>query len=105
MSDPLTQVTGLIQPRAPFSKMTLVELVREKARADRPGKEIILSHLLEVLFIEAMRSTAATVAAPGLLRGLADERIAAALRQIHDSPGQPWTVDRLAWEIGRLLPA
>jgi AraC-like DNA-binding protein len=94
----LSLLPKIIHVRGERRLATLVELVGEEARADRPGKEIILAHLLEVLFIEAMRSTAATVAAPGLLRGLADERIAAALRKIHDSPERPWTVDRLARE-------
>jgi AraC-like DNA-binding protein len=94
----LSLLPRIIHVRGERRLATLVELVGEEARADRPGKEIILAHLLEVLFIEAMRSTAATVAAPGLLRGLADERIATALRQIHGAPERPWTVDRLARE-------
>ena len=94
----LSLLPKIIHVRGERRLATLVELVWEEARADRPGKEIILSHLLEVLFIEAMRSTAATVAAPGLLRGLADERIAVALRQIHNSPERSWTVERLAKE-------
>ena len=76
----LSLLPKIIHVRGERRLATLVELVRDEARADRPGKEIILAHLLEVLFIEAMRSTAATVAAPGLLRGLADERIAAAIQ-------------------------
>jgi AraC-like DNA-binding protein len=94
----LSLLPKIIHVRGERRLATLVELVGEEARADRPGKEIILAHLLEVLFIEAMRSTAATAAAPGLLRGLADERIAAAIRQIHGFPERPWTVDRLAKE-------
>jgi AraC-like DNA-binding protein len=94
----LSLLPKIVHVRGERRLATLVELVGEEARADRPGKEIILAHLLEVLFIEAMRSTAATCAAPGLLRGLADERIAIALRQIHDFPERLWTVDRLARE-------
>jgi AraC-like DNA-binding protein len=92
----LSLLPRIIHVRGERRLATLVELVREEARADRPGKEMILAHLLEVLFIEAMRSTAATIAAPGLLRGLADDRIAPALRLIHESPERSWTVDMLA---------
>ncbi|MGI4799148.1 MAG: AraC family transcriptional regulator [Janthinobacterium lividum] len=77
---------------------TLVELLSEEARAARPGRDVVLARLLEVLLIEAFRATTVPTAAPGLLRGLADERLAAALRQMHDEPTRPWTVDALARE-------
>ena len=75
---------------------TLVELVNEEARSERPGRDVVLAHLLEVLLIEALRSTASPSAPPGLLRGLADDRLAAALRQMHERPTQAWTVAELA---------
>ena len=59
---------------------------------------MVLAHLLEVLLIEAFRSTTGPSAAPGLLRGLADERLAAALRRIHAEPMRSWTIDALAKE-------
>ncbi len=77
---------------------TLVELVREESRERRPAREVILARLLEVLLIEALRSTAGTAASPGLLRGLADERLAAAIRRMHESPTRAWTVAQLAKE-------
>lgn len=77
---------------------TLVQLVGEESRAQRPARDVILARLLEVLLIEALRSTAGTDASPGLLRGLADERLAAAVRRMHESPAQAWTVAQLAKE-------
>ena len=77
---------------------TLVELLSEEARADRPGREVVLARLLEVLLIEAFRATTGPTAAPGLLRGLADERLAAVLRRMHGEPTRPWTVGELARE-------
>ena len=77
---------------------TLVQLVGEEARAQRPAREVILERLLEVLLIEALRSTAGTAASPGLVRGLADERLAVAIRHIHEHPTRPWTVAQLARE-------
>lgn len=94
----LALLPRIVHVRGDRRLTTLVSLVGEEARAQRPGKDIILAHLLEVLFIEALRSTAATGASPGLLRGLSDERIAAALRGIHDHPERTWTVERLAGE-------
>jgi AraC-like DNA-binding protein len=75
---------------------TLLELVNGEARAGRPGRDEVLARLLEVLLIEALRTTAGPAAPAGLLRGLADERLAAALRRIHDRPDHPWTVAELA---------
>jgi AraC-like DNA-binding protein len=77
---------------------TLVELVREESRGQRPAREVILARLLEVLLIEALRSTSGTAASPGLVRGLADERVAVGLRRMHESPNSAWTVARLAKE-------
>lgn len=76
----------------------LLELVGDEFRAQRPARDIVLSHLLEVLFIEALRSSAGTSASPGLLRGLADERVATALRRMHENPERSWTVPLLAKE-------
>ena len=77
---------------------TLVELVGEESRERRPAREVVLARLLEVLLIEALRSTAGTAASPGLLGGLADERLAVAIRRMHESPTQAWTVAQLAKE-------
>lgn len=77
---------------------TLVQLVSEESRAQRPAREVILERLLEVLLIEALRSGGETNASPGLLCGLADRRIAMAIRRIHESPDLSWTVSRLANE-------
>jgi AraC-like DNA-binding protein len=77
---------------------TLVRLVGEESRELRPARDVILERLLEVLLIEALRSTAGTAASPGLLRGLADGRLAVAIRRMHESPTEPWTVAQLAKE-------
>jgi len=74
---------------------TLVKLVRDESRAQRPAREVVLARLLEVLFIEALRSVQ-TGASPGLVRGLADVRLALAIREIHESPDKPWTIAQLA---------
>ncbi|AHL34695.1 AraC family transcriptional regulator [Pseudomonas brassicacearum] len=88
----------LIHVRGERRLAVLVELVTEEARGQRPARDVILAHLLEVLFIEALRSTATEAAPAGLLRGLGDERLAMAIRRIHEFPSQPWTVVQLARE-------
>ena len=77
---------------------TLVQLVRDESREQRPAREVVLARLLEVLLIEALRSTTGTHASPGLARGLADGRLAAAIRGMHAHPTRAWTVAELAKE-------
>ncbi|MGJ7611960.1 MULTISPECIES: AraC family transcriptional regulator [unclassified Variovorax] len=79
---------------------TLVQLVGEESRADRPAREIVMARLLEVLLIEAFRSSAGTAASAGLVRALADTKLALALRRMHERPSDAWTVAQLSQEAG-----
>lgn len=74
----------------------LMELLGEEAIGSKPGREVVLQHLLEVLLIEALRSSAELGERPGLLRGLSDERLAVAIRGMHAWPERGWTVAELA---------
>ncbi|WP_243382465.1 AraC family transcriptional regulator [Geothrix alkalitolerans] len=74
----------------------LVRLVGEESTGQRPGRELVLARLVEVLLIEALRSTTRGDAPPGLLRGLADAHLAPALRQMHGQLARAWTVAQLA---------
>jgi AraC-like DNA-binding protein len=74
----------------------LVRLVGEEASERRAGRDLVLRRLVEVLLIEALRATPSEDAPPGLLRGLADARIAPAIRQMHSQLARPWTVAQLA---------
>ena len=78
---------------------TLVRLIVEEFRATRPARNLVLPRLLEVLFIEALRSVKGQTAAPGLLKGLADERVALALRLLHQAPEHDWTVAEIARRV------
>ena len=74
----------------------LVRLVREESIEERPGRDLVLARLIEVLLIEALRRTPGEDAPPGLLRGLADPRLAVALRHVHGDAARSWTVEELA---------
>ncbi len=76
--------------------VALVEMLGEEARAQRPGRDVILERLLEVLLIEALRGAVDTVDAPGLMRGMMDERLSPALRVMHAQPENSWTIAELA---------
>lgn len=75
---------------------TLVRLVAEETGAKRSGRDLVLSRLVELLLIESLRSTPGDDAPPGLVRGLADARIAQSMRQMHGDPARSWTVEQLA---------
>lgn len=78
----------------------LVRMVGEEAARDAIGRELILERLVEILLIEALRAAPAELDKPGLLRGLADPRIAVALRRMHGDVERAWTVPELAREAG-----
>ncbi|MFY1832181.1 cupin domain-containing protein [Myxococcus fulvus] len=74
----------------------LVRLVGDETGEQRSGRELVLTRLVELLLIEALRATSGDDAPPGLLRGLADARLAPAIRQMHRHLSRPWTVAQLA---------
>jgi AraC-like DNA-binding protein len=74
----------------------LVQMVGEEYAGQSPGHEFMLSRLVEMMLIEAIRSTTSRNAPPGLLRGLGDERLAPALKQMHARIDHAWTVAQLA---------
>ncbi len=80
----------------------IVELIAEEADAARPGRELILERLVEVLLVEALRFRLASSEKQehGLLAGLSDPALARALRGIHVDVGRRWTVADLARAAG-----
>jgi transcriptional regulator GlxA family with amidase domain len=87
---------SLVHVRGVERLSTLVHLVGEEASERRAGRDLVLTRLVEVLLIEALRATPGEDAPPGLLRGLADERLAPAIRQMHGQLARSWTVAQLA---------
>jgi AraC-like DNA-binding protein len=77
---------------------SLLALLGDEATASRPGQSFVLERLMELLLAEVIRDPLATTAAsrPGLLRGLADSRIAKALAAMHADVCHRWTVGELA---------
>lgn len=79
---------------------TLVRIFGDEAGQQRAGRDLVLTRLVEVLLVEALRATQGKHAPPGLLRGLADARVADALRKMHGDAERSWTVEELAKETG-----
>lgn len=76
----------------------LVHMLGEEYMEQKPGCEFMLSRLIGMMLVEAMRSTTTGSAPPGLLRGLGDERLAPALKKLHARVDHAWTVGELAHE-------
>ena len=94
----LSLLPKLAHIRGDVRLSALVQLVIDESRAQRAARDVVLERLLEVLLIEALRSSNNAITSPGLLRGLADTRLAIAIRRIHESPEAPWTMALLAKE-------
>lgn len=88
----------VIHVRGEDRLMALVQMINEETRADRAARDMVLHRLLEVLFIDALRSAASAEVPPGLLRGMADPLLAPTLRRIHADPSRNMTVETLARE-------
>lgn len=88
----------LVHVRCAGRLTQLVKLVGDESRGQLPARDVVLSRLLEVLFIEALRSTAEAATSQGLARGLADLHIAHAIRAMHERPSHAWTMADLAKE-------
>jgi AraC-like DNA-binding protein len=80
---------------------TLRFIVRE-ARELRPGGETVITHLADILIIQAIRSwlDSAPDANRGWLAALRDKQIGRALSAIHRAPEKVWSVTSLAKEAG-----
>jgi AraC-like DNA-binding protein len=78
--------------------------IGEESVVPRPGGDAILARLVEIMLIEALRwrPVRGGDAEPlsGLLAGLADSRMATALRLVHDNVARRWTIEDLASQIG-----
>ena len=94
---PSKVVIRSIRPEANRLRKVL-DLIDDEAGADRPGKQLLLERLLEIMLVEAIRHepNRGPSDRAGLLAGLADPRIAAVLRAVHSDVQRAWTVQDMA---------
>ena len=78
----------------------VVELLKREALEKQDGQTLVLTRLIEILLITALRTAASDLSATGFLAGLRDTQLAAALRGIHTRTAHPWTLATLAREAG-----
>ena len=77
---------------------SVLETIGDEATSDRPGRSLVLDRLLELLLVEVIRNAGehGRSSHQGLLAGLSDHRIAAALNALHADIKQSWTIAGLA---------
>ena len=80
----------------------LVELALAESQERQPGTRCVLLRLSELLFIEVVRRHLESLTGEhtGWLAGLRDPIAGHALALLHNRPADPWSLERLAREIG-----
>jgi AraC-like DNA-binding protein len=80
----------------------MLDLVAEEINRDRPGQQVVLDRLLDLMLISTLRSWFDQPGAhtPAWYRAMDDPVAGHALRLLHDNPAHPWTVANLAAKAG-----
>jgi AraC-like DNA-binding protein len=79
-----------------------LERIKEELRDPQPGGSLIAQQLAYMMLVQALRLHLADGArgSVGWLFALADKQMSAALACMHDDPGHPWTLQKLAERVG-----
>ncbi|MDQ3734706.1 MAG: AraC family transcriptional regulator [Actinomycetota bacterium] len=79
-----------------------VRMLSYESRGSHPGTTTVVNRLCDALFVYVLRSHLASLPPekPSWLRALVEPQIGEALQLIHDDPGAPWSVDKLAANVG-----
>ncbi|GAB6854617.1 AraC family transcriptional regulator [Asaia astilbis] len=81
----------------------IMDMMREEIAREAPGAGGIVDRLAEILLMQTIRRSvdaADKSRATGWLRAMSDQKIHAALKVMHGNIACPWTVARIAREIG-----
>jgi transcriptional regulator GlxA family with amidase domain len=78
----------------------VLTMIEAEATSDGPGREAVISRLLEIMLIELLRTPQLAASRRGMLSGLTDPPIATALRAFHSDIQVPWSVAKMAAEAG-----
>ena len=92
---PLARVSGLD---------LALELLFAETDTVRCGQRLLVDRIFEVVVIQLLRwlldHPLEAGVRPGFITGLSDPRLARALVAMHDAPGEPWSVERMAERAG-----
>ncbi len=80
----------------------ILELTVDEIDRDDPGQQAVLDRLLDLLLLGTLREWFARpeACAPPWYRAWGDPVVGPALRELHDGPARPWTVEAMAREAG-----
>ncbi|MFI5606290.1 AraC family transcriptional regulator [Amycolatopsis sp. NPDC051903] len=89
-----------VVPAGARTDATLALLAAEVSR-DEPGQDAVLTRLLDLVLVQALRAWWAEAAnPPAWYAALADPAVGEALRLLHAEPTRRWTVAELAGKVG-----
>ncbi|KHO23156.1 cupin domain-containing protein [Mycolicibacterium setense] len=74
-----------------------LQLLLAETTEPRPGARVMISRILDLLFIHALREWSRSAdTAPGWLTAAMDPQLGPVLTAVHNDPAHPWTVTELA---------
>ncbi|BCZ83944.1 AraC family transcriptional regulator [Paraburkholderia terrae] len=79
----------------------LIALIGEESSCDLPGRDLVMSRLVEIMLVEVWRRPLNKIEAreAGWFSGMSDPHIHLALQKMHADVARHWTVDLLAKEV------
>lgn len=82
---------------AKFTQQAVAE-----SHARRPGGEVMLARMSEMMFVDAVRRYADSLPtqSAGWLAGMRDRLVGRALALMHEQPAQDWTIEELGRRVG-----
>jgi len=101
----LKALPPIVHIRKESDKATMrwsLERLKEEVRNPQPGSSLIAQQLAYMMLVQALRLHLADGAKGGVgwLFALADAQMRAAITCMHDDPGHPWTLQKLAERVG-----
>jgi AraC-like DNA-binding protein len=80
----------------------VIPLLASEIARDELGQEVVLDRLLDLLLVDALRTSFARAGSdvPAWYRAAGDPLVGPAVRLMQDDPGRPWTVAVLAAQVG-----
>jgi AraC-like DNA-binding protein len=98
---PVLQIDARNEDEGSWLQSTLRFIAREASEL-RPGGETVITHLADILIIQAIRAWIDSVPETerGWLAALRDKQVGRALAAMHREPEKDWSVASLAREVG-----
>jgi AraC-like DNA-binding protein len=77
-----------------------IDALRLGAEDDQPGARLVVTRLVDLILVQALRTLSLKEERSGWLSGLSDPRISRAISAIHSQPSRRWSIEELAGEAG-----